>query len=113
VVFTAKILFGPKPPTIHHSFQRFTSGFFSIELLGALIRQVREASNHRNPRMSFKQDAGESIAESMLSGTRSLGFSNSYIRPSPRHGIAYRIISLHASIMTWRSGSSSKSSIMG
>jgi hypothetical protein len=61
VVFTGKILFGPEPPTIHHSFQRFTSRFFSIELLGALIRQVHEKSNHRNPRMSFKQLAGESI----------------------------------------------------
>jgi hypothetical protein len=37
VVFTGKILFGPEPPTIHHSFQRFTSRFFSTELLGALI----------------------------------------------------------------------------
>jgi hypothetical protein len=61
VVFTGMILFGPEPPTIHHSFQRFTSRFFSIELLGALIRQVHEKSNHRNPRMSFKQLAGESI----------------------------------------------------
>jgi hypothetical protein len=54
VVFTGKILFGPEPPTIHHSFQRFTLRFFSIELLGALIRQVCERSNHKNPRMSFK-----------------------------------------------------------
>jgi hypothetical protein len=57
------ILFGPEPPTIHHSFWRFTSRFFLTELLGALIRQVRENSNHRNPRMSFKQLAGESIAK--------------------------------------------------
>jgi hypothetical protein len=45
VVFTRKILFGPKPPTIHHSFWRFTSRFFSTELLGALIQQVHEKSN--------------------------------------------------------------------
>jgi hypothetical protein len=63
VVFIGKILLGPEPPTIHHSFQRFTSRFFSTELLGALIRQVHEKSNHRNLRMSFKQLAGESIAE--------------------------------------------------
>jgi hypothetical protein len=63
VVFTWKILFGPEPSIIHHSFQRFPSRFFSIELLGVLIRQVHEKSNHRNLRMSFKQLAGESIAE--------------------------------------------------
>jgi hypothetical protein len=63
VVFTGKILFGPEPLTIHHSFQRFTSRFFSIELLGALIRQVHEKSKHRNLRMSFKQFVGESIAK--------------------------------------------------
>jgi hypothetical protein len=63
VVFTGKILFRPKPLTIHHSFRRFTSRFFSIKLLGALIRQVREKSNHINPRMGFKQLAGESIAK--------------------------------------------------
>jgi hypothetical protein len=63
VVFTGKILFRPEPPTIHHSFWRFTSRFFSIELLGALIRQVREKSNCRNLRMSFKQLVGESIVE--------------------------------------------------
>jgi hypothetical protein len=63
VVFTQKILFGPKPSIIHHSFRRFTSRFFSTELLGALIRQVREKSNHRNPTMTFKQLVGESIAE--------------------------------------------------
>jgi hypothetical protein len=62
-VFTGKILFGPEPPTIHHSFRRFTSRFFSTEHLGALIRQVHDKSNHRNPRMSFKQLAGESIVE--------------------------------------------------
>jgi hypothetical protein len=56
-------LFGPEPPIIHHSFRRFTSRFFSIEHLGALIRQVHYKSNHRNPRMSFKQLAGESIVE--------------------------------------------------
>jgi hypothetical protein len=43
--------------------QRFTSRFFSIELLGALIRQVHEKSNYKNPRMSFKQLTGESIIE--------------------------------------------------
>jgi hypothetical protein len=63
VVFTGKVLFRPEPPTIHHSFWRFTSRFFSTELLGALIRQVREKNNYRNPRMSFKQLAGESIGE--------------------------------------------------
>jgi hypothetical protein len=63
VVFIGKILFELEPLTIHHSFQRFTSRFFSTELLGALIRQVCEKSNHRNQRMSFKQLVGESIAE--------------------------------------------------
>jgi hypothetical protein len=63
VVFTWKILFGHEPPRIHHSFWRFTSRFFSTELLGALIRQVCEKSNRRNLRMSFKQLVGESIAE--------------------------------------------------
>jgi hypothetical protein len=63
VVFTGKILFGLEPPTIHHSFRRFTSRFFLTEFLGALIRQVREKSNHRNPRMSFKQLADESMAK--------------------------------------------------
>jgi hypothetical protein len=63
VVFTGKILFELEPPIIHHSFRRFTSRFFSIELLGALIRQVHEKGNHRNLKMSFKQLAGESIAE--------------------------------------------------
>jgi hypothetical protein len=63
MVFTGKILFRPEPLTIHHSFWKFTSRFFSIELLGALIRQVCEKSNRRNPRMSFKQLAGESIVE--------------------------------------------------
>jgi hypothetical protein len=52
-------------------------------------------------------------AKPMPSGTRSLGFSNSRMRPSLRHGNARRIISLHAPIMAWRSGSSSKSSMMG
>jgi hypothetical protein len=46
-------------------------------------------------------------------GTRSLGFSNSQMRPSPRQGNVYRIISLHAPITAWRSGSSSKAYIMG
>jgi hypothetical protein len=63
VVFTGKILFAPEPPTIHHSFQRFTLRFFSTELQGALIQQVRKKSNRKNTRMSFKQLAGESIAE--------------------------------------------------
>jgi hypothetical protein len=48
---------------IHHSFQRFTSWSLLTELLGALIRQVRKKSKRRNPMMSFKQLAGESIAE--------------------------------------------------
>jgi hypothetical protein len=63
VVFIGNILFRPEPPTIHHSFRKFTSRFFSTELLGALIRQVHEKSNCRNPRMSFKQLVSESIAE--------------------------------------------------
>jgi hypothetical protein len=63
VVFTGKILFGPEPPTIHRSFWRFTSRFFLTKLLGVLIRQVHEKSNHRNLRMSFKQLEGESIAK--------------------------------------------------
>jgi hypothetical protein len=63
MVFTGKILFGLEPPTIHHSFRRFTLRFFSTEFLGALIRQVREKSNRINSRMSFKQLAGESIAK--------------------------------------------------
>jgi hypothetical protein len=63
VAFTGKVLFGPKPPTIHHSFWRFTSRFFLTELLGGLNRQVHEKSNCRNPRMSFKQLVGECIAE--------------------------------------------------
>jgi hypothetical protein len=62
-VFTGKILFGPEPPIIHYSFQSFTSRFFSTELLGALIQQFREKSNCKNPRMSFKQLVGESIAK--------------------------------------------------
>jgi hypothetical protein len=36
-----------------------------------------------------------------------------WMRPSSRHGNACRIISLHAPITAWRSGSSSKASIMG
>jgi hypothetical protein len=63
MVFIGKVLFEPEPPTIHHSFRRFTSKFFSTKLLGALIWQVHEKSNRRNPMMSFKQLAGESIAE--------------------------------------------------
>jgi hypothetical protein len=63
VVFTGNIWIRLEPPTIHHSFERFTSRFFSIELLGAFIRQVHEKSNRKNLRMSFKQLVGESIAE--------------------------------------------------
>jgi hypothetical protein len=63
MVFIGKILFGPEPPTIHHLFWRFTLRFFLTELLRVLIRQVREKSNCRNLRMSFKQLASESIAE--------------------------------------------------
>jgi hypothetical protein len=47
------------------------------------------------------------------SETRPLGFSNTRIRQSLRHGITCRIISLHAPITAWRSGSSSKASIIG
>jgi hypothetical protein len=63
VVFTGKILFEPEPPTIHHFFRRFTSRFFSTELLGVVIRQVHEKSNRKNPRMSFKHLVAESIVE--------------------------------------------------
>jgi hypothetical protein len=63
VVFTGKILFRLEPPTIHHSFQRFTLRFFSTELLGALIQQVHEKSNRRNLRMSFMQHTDESVVE--------------------------------------------------
>jgi hypothetical protein len=63
VVFTGKILFGPEPLTINHSFWGFTSRFFSMELLGALIQQVCEKRNRKNQRMSFKQLVGESIFE--------------------------------------------------
>jgi hypothetical protein len=41
----------------------FTSRFILTKPLGALIQQVHEESNHRNLRMSFKQHAGEFIAE--------------------------------------------------
>jgi hypothetical protein len=51
--------------------------------------------------------------KTMPSGTRSLGFSNSRMRPLLRHENTCNIISLHAPIMAWRSGSSSKASIMG
>jgi hypothetical protein len=47
-------------------------------------------------------------AKPMPYRTRYLGFSNSRMRPLPRHGNTCRIISLHAPIMAWRSGSSSK-----
>jgi hypothetical protein len=63
VVFIGKNLFRPEPPTIDHSFWRFTLRFFLIDLLGAFIRQVHEKSNYRNLRMGFKKLAGESIAE--------------------------------------------------
>jgi hypothetical protein len=53
------------------------------------------------------------LGKPMPSGIRSLGFNNSWMRPSLRHGNACRIISLHAPITAWRSGSSSKASIMG
>jgi hypothetical protein len=38
--------------------------FFSTELLGALIQQFHKKSSYRNPRMRFKQLAGESIVKS-------------------------------------------------
>jgi hypothetical protein len=41
-------------------------------------------------------------AKPMLSGTRSLGFGNSQMRPSPRHGNVCGIISLHAP--SWHGG---------
>jgi hypothetical protein len=52
-------------------------------------------------------------AKSMPTGTRSPGFSNSLRRPSLRHGNICKIISQDAPITAWRSGSSSKVSIIG
>jgi hypothetical protein len=92
VVFTGKILFRPEPPTIHHSFQRFKSRFFSIELLGALIRQVCEKSNHRNQRMSFKQLTDESM---------------------PKNGSAITSSWLTSQLPEWRIGILPKGAIMG
>jgi hypothetical protein len=53
------------------------------------------------------------LGKSNPSRTRTLHFSNSWMRPSLRHGNVCKIISLHARIMPWRSGSTSKGSIMG
>jgi hypothetical protein len=50
-------------PIVHHSFSRFTSRFISIELLGFLIQQVSKKNNRVDPRISFKQLADETFAE--------------------------------------------------
>jgi hypothetical protein len=63
VVVTGKCFVGPKSPTIHHSFLRFTLRFILIGLLGFLIRQVSKKSSRRDPRMSFKQLADETFTE--------------------------------------------------
>ncbi len=63
VVVTGKCFVGPKSPTVHHSFLRFTLRFISMGLLGFLIRQVSKKSNQRDPRMSFKQLADETFVE--------------------------------------------------
>jgi hypothetical protein len=68
VVFTGKCLIGSESLTIYHSYQGFPlrtihTIFLSIELLGFLVRQVIKWSTRRNPRMSFKQLADESIAK--------------------------------------------------
>jgi hypothetical protein len=63
VVVTGKCFVGPKSPTVHHSFLRFTSRIISIGLLGFLIRQVNKKSNQMYSRMSFKQLADETLAE--------------------------------------------------
>jgi hypothetical protein len=55
VVVTGKCFVGPKSPTVHHSFLRFTSRF--------LIRQVSKKSNQMDPRMSFKQLADDTLTE--------------------------------------------------
>jgi hypothetical protein len=60
VVVTGKCFVGPKSPTAHHSFLRFTSRFISTGLLGFLIRQV---SNQRDSRMNFNQLADETFTE--------------------------------------------------
>jgi hypothetical protein len=62
VVVTGKGLIGPKSPTAHHLFPRFTSRFISTGLLGFLIRHVNRKSNQRDPRMNFNQLADETFA---------------------------------------------------
>jgi hypothetical protein len=66
----------------------------------------RNAPMHFSPSFFIGQDQ-------CPSEQRSLPFNNSRIIPLLRHGRACRIISLHAPITAWRSGSSSKDSIMG
>jgi hypothetical protein len=46
-------------------------------------------------------------------GIRSPAFNSSQMRPSSRHENAYRIISLCAHAIGWKSGSSSKATILG
>jgi hypothetical protein len=62
VVVTGKCFVGPESPTVHHSFPRSTSRFFSTGLLGSLIRQVSRMSNRNDPRMSFNHLANETFA---------------------------------------------------
>jgi hypothetical protein len=63
VIVTEKCFVGPKSPTVHHSFLRFTLRFISMGLLRFLIRQVSKKSSQRDPRMSFKQLADETFVE--------------------------------------------------
>jgi hypothetical protein len=63
VEVTGKCFVGPKSPTVHHSFLRFTLRFISTGLLGVLIQQVSKKSRRMDPRMSFKQLADETLAE--------------------------------------------------
>jgi hypothetical protein len=63
VVVTGKCFVGPKSPTAHHSFPRFTSRFISTVLLEFLIQQVSKRSNQRDPRMNVNQLADETFTE--------------------------------------------------
>jgi hypothetical protein len=63
VVVTRKCFVGPKSLTVHHSFLGFTSRFISTGILGFLIQQVSKKSNRMDPRMCFKQLAGQTLTE--------------------------------------------------
>jgi hypothetical protein len=52
-------------------------------------------------------------ARPMPSETISRAFNSSRMKPLPRHGSDCRIISTHVYTMEWKSGSSSRASIMG